>query len=161
MNIGKYILRSVKYLVKLAVLLALLFLFMMWSGTSNLSFDNWQSFLASYFADYKGILFTVAVLIWSAVYPAVEFKTRHLNYDIDERKAEIIKALNAGGMVLASESDGRMVFRGEGIARRIWFMGDEAVTITRSLSGGLDIEGPRRFVLEAQQRIPAYVQNQE
>jgi hypothetical protein len=160
MKVMRYILRSVKYLVKLIVLLALLFLLMKWSGMSSLSFDSWQSFFAGYFAGYKGIIFTVAVLVWSAVYPRAEFITRSSNYDIVTRKSAIIKALSAGGMVLASESEGRLVFRGEGLWRRIWFMGDEAVTITRNNSGGLDIEGPRRFVVEAVQRIPAYVNNE-
>jgi hypothetical protein len=144
----------------LVVLLALMFLLLKWSGMSNLSFESWQSFFASFFAGYKGIAFSVAVLVWCAIYPRVEFVSRQLNYDINTHKAAIIKALSAGGMVLSSEADGRMVFRSEGLWRRIWFMGDEAVTITRNLSGGLNIEGPRRFVVEAVQRIPAYIDNE-
>jgi hypothetical protein len=50
-----------------------------------------------------------------------------------------------------------MVFRGESLVRTIWWLGDETVTITPNPSGGIDIEGPRRFVMEAEQRIPTYV----
>ncbi len=153
----KYIFRSVKYLVKLTILLAVLFLVMMWSETSTLSGDNWQEFFASYFATWRGWLFTAAVVVWCAFYPAVEFVKRHLNYDMHERKLAIIKALDAGRMKLSGETDERMVFRSEGPLRRLWWMGDDAVTITRNPSGGFDIEGPRRFVMEAQHRIPGYI----
>ncbi len=158
MTIGKYILRSVKYLVKLLILFAALFALMMWSETSTLSFDNWESFFASYFGTMKGWLFTAVVIVWSAVYPRVEFVTRHMNYDMREGKDAIIKAFSAGHMRLADDKDGRMVFRGEGLGRRLWYLGDEGVTVTRNSAGGFDMEGPRRFTGEAQQRIPGYME---
>lgn len=157
----KYTLRSVKYLIKLVVLLAVLFLIMMWSETSTLSGHNWQSFFASYFATWRGWLFTVAVIVWCALYPSVEFVTRHLDYDMHTHKLAIIRALDAGRMKLADETDDRMVFRTESPARRLWWMGDDAVTVTRNPSGGFDIEGPRRFVMEAQHRIPGYIDRVE
>jgi hypothetical protein len=153
----KYISRSVKYLIKLALLLTILFVFMIWSDTSTLTGDNWQSFFASYFATWKGWLFTAAVIVWCAIYPRVEFVTRHLNYDMHDHKLAIIKALDAGRMMLSEETDNRMVFHAESPARKLWWMGDDAVTITRTGTGGFDLEGPRRFVMEAEHRIPAYI----
>lgn len=156
MTVGTYILRSVKYLVKLLILFAILFAIMMRSESTTLNFDNAEGFIASYFATWKGWLFSAVVLVWCAVYPRVEFVKRRLEFDMSGNKDAIIKALSAGGMMLAEESEGRMVFHGTGF-RRLWYMWDDAVTLTADPTGGFEMEGPRRFVTEAMQRIPAYI----
>ncbi len=154
----KYILRAVKYLVKLVLLLALIFLLMKWSGTSNIATEgSIADFFAAFIASSRGKIFLVALLIWCAIYPAVEYKKRHLSYDLSERQSAIIRALHAGDMTCTEGNDNRMVFVGS-LLRRIWWLGEDAVTITRSPEGGIDIEGPRRFVMEAQHRIPGYVE---
>lgn len=160
MKTVKYPLRAVKYLFKLFVLLALIFALMQWGGMSNIESAGGGilAFFKSFIATTRGQVFSVVLLVWCAAYPAVEFKRRQLLYTLDAHKEAIIKALNAGGMTLASETDGQMVFHGSPL-RRIWWMGDDAVTITRNPAGGIDIEGPRRFVMEAQHRIPTYVGN--
>ncbi len=150
---GKYIIRALKYLVKLAILLALVFFLMRRSDTASGS-------IIEIFSTLKGQLFAAAVLIWCIFYPKLEFVRRHSNYDMGTRKAAIIRALNAGGMTLFTEEENRMVFHGSAL-RRLWWLYEDAVTITPSLEGGINIEGPRRFVMEAQQRIPNYVQNEE
>ncbi|MDR2894529.1 MAG: hypothetical protein LBU97_03615 [Alistipes sp.] len=155
----KYFLRAVKYLVKLAALLVLIFALMKVSGTSNIeSTGGIVGFFESFFATQRGQIFAVALLVWSVLYPAVEFRRRHLSYELSVRREAIIKALRAGGMRLAVDEGGRMVFRSEGLVRSIWWLGDDAVTITANTAGGIDIEGPRRFVMEAEHRIPNYVQ---
>ncbi len=154
----KYFLRSVKYLVKLVILLGLIFWLMQLSGTSAMEIEGGVAgFFRGFFATSRGQLFTAALLVWCALYPAVEFRRRNLNYDLTGRRDAIVKVFAAGRMRLASEEDGRMVFRGESLTRTIWWLGDEAVTVTRSPEGGIDIEGPRRFVMEAEHRIPNYV----
>ena len=154
----KYILRAVKYLVKLALLLALIFFLMKLSGTSNIETDGGiADFFAKFIATERGKIFAVALVVWAAIYPAVEFKRRHLGYDIPKRKGAVIKAMQAGNMSLAQESAEGMVFTGS-LLRRIWWLGEDTVTITQNPTGGIDIEGPRRFVMEAQHRIPNYVE---
>jgi hypothetical protein len=156
----RYFFRAVKYLVKIVVLLALIFFVMQRTGTTNIeSVGNggFMGFWESFFAAARGQVFAVALLVWCAVYPAVEFRRRHLFYDMHDRKSAIVKAMHAGGMTLVGDGgDSGMVFVGS-LGRRIWWMGDDKVTITPNPSGGLDIEGPRRFVMEAEHRIPSYV----
>jgi hypothetical protein len=154
----KYFLRAVKYLVKIVVLLAVIFFLMQWSGTSSLATEGGiAGFFKSFWDSSNGKLFTAVLLVWCAVYPAVEYKRRQLNYDLASRKNAIVKALDAGGMRLSEEGPDRLVFRGESPARRLWWLGEDTVTITRNPVAGIDIEGPRRFVMEAQHRIPNYV----
>lgn len=154
MNAGKYILRAAKYLVKLVILLALIMLLMLWSDTSTLSFDN-------FFADFIGRpqtwLLLAVVVVWSAIYPKVEYVERSAEGNLAEDKIAIINALRAGGMTLASEENGRMVFHGEAPFRRLWWLWEDSVTLTQQAEGTIGIEGPRRFVTEAQQRIPGYI----
>ncbi len=158
----KYFLRAVKYLVKIVVLLALIFWLMQLSGTSTIeSVGGVGEFLRNFFATSRGQIFAAALLVWCAIYPAVEFRRRNLDYDMDRRREAIIKAFAAGRMRLASDENGRMVFRGESLTRTIWWLGEEAVTVTRSAEGGIDIEGPRRFIMEVEHRIPNYVGGME
>jgi hypothetical protein len=154
----KYTIRAVKYLFKLAVLLTVIFALMQAGGMSNIeSTGGLAGFFRSFIATSRGQIFAAALVVWCAVYPAVEFKRRTLSFDMRTRRDAITKAMRAGGMTLASDEDGRMVFRGESLLRRAWWLGEEAVTITTNPAGGIDIEGPRRFVMEAEHRIPNYV----
>ncbi len=162
----KYIIRSIKYLAKLVVLLGVIFVLMQLSGTSTLGAEGgFAAFWEQFFGSMKGRLFAAAVVVWSAVYPHVEYVRRHSGYDLGKRKDAIIKAFEAGGMIPAEVETGaaageRMVFRGASFLRRLWWLGEDRVTLTRSASGGFEIEGPRRFVSEAQHRIPRYVENE-
>ena len=148
-------------MVKITVLLAVIFWLMQLSGTSVMETEGGVAgFFRGFFASSRGRIFSAALLVWCAMYPAVEYRRRNLFYDIVGRREAIVKAFAAGRMRLASEQDGRMVFRGESLARTIWWLGDEAVTVTRSADGGIDIEGPRRFVMEVEHRLPNYVGNE-
>lgn len=146
----KYLLRAVKYFLKLVVLLAIVFLLIRrGNGVSILDI----------LATTNGKLFAAAVIIWCAIYPRVEFVTRSLSYDITKRKAAIVRALGAGGMTLVAEEEWKMTFHGS-VLRRLWWLGEDTVIVRRNAAGGIDIEGPRRFAMEAQQRIPNYVQSE-
>ncbi len=142
----------------MAVLLAVIFTLMKVSGTSNIeSTGGIADFFRAFITTVRGQMLVVAIVVWCAIYPAVEFKRRSLLYDMRTRRDAIIKAMRAGGMILAYDEGGRMVFRGESLVRRAWWLGEEAVTISSNPAGGIDIEGPRRFVMEAEHRIPNYV----
>lgn len=155
---GKYIARSLKYLVKLLILLTVIMLLMLWSGTSTLSFTN---FFADFIARPQTWLLLAVVVVWSAIYPKVEFVTRTTEGNLREDKIGIINAMRAGGMSLADESEGRMKFHGEAPVRRVWWLGDDTVTLTQESDGLISIEGPRRFAGEAQTRIPGYIEREK
>lgn len=151
----KYVVRSLKYLVKLLILLTLLMVLMLYSNTSTLSFDN---FFADFFSRPQTWLLLAVVVVWSAFYPRVEFVKRAAQATLRTDKIGIIDAMRAGGMTLEEETEDRMVFRGEAPFRRLWWLWEDRVTLTQLTDGMVDIEGPRRFVTEAQQRIPGYIE---
>lgn len=153
---GKYILRSLKYLVKLLILLAVILALMLYSNTSTLSFEN---FFADFISRPQTWLLLAVVVIWSAFYPKVEFVKRSAEGNLHDDKIGIINALRAGGMMLASEDNGKMVFHGEAPMRRLWWMWEDTVTMTQE-GDMITIEGPRRFAGEAQNRLPGYIQRE-
>jgi hypothetical protein len=155
MNTLKYILRSVKYLVKLLVLLAIVMLLMLYSNTSTLSAEN---FFTDFFSRRETWILLAVVVVWCAIYPRVEFVTRIIEGNLHSDKIGIINALRAGGMRLEEENGGRMVFVGEAPLRRLWWLGEDRIVLTQLTGGMIEIEGSRRFAGEAQQRIPAYVE---
>lgn len=151
----KYIVRSLKYLVKLVVLLAVLLAIMLYSETSTLSVDN---FFADFFSRWESWMLLAAVVVWSGFYPRVEFVRRSVGGNLREDKIGIINAMRAGKMMLADEKEGVMVFHSETPLRRLWWVWEDTVTLTQGPDGEILIDGPRRFVTEAQQRIPGYVE---
>lgn len=155
MTTGKYLVRSAKYLVKLIILLALLFALMLYSNTAAMSPEN-------FFRDFIHLprtwLLLGVIVVWSALYPKVEFVRRHAEGSMRGDRKGIIDAFNAGGMTLAEEHGGRMVFRCESAFRRVWWMWEDTVTVTQGGGDELTMEGPRRFVGEAQGRLPGYIQ---
>lgn len=156
MGAGKYLIRAAKYLVKLIILLAVLFALMLYSNTTTLSAEN---FFADFFNQPRGWLLIGIVILWSLLYPKVEFVRRHVEGNLREDRKGIINALNAGGMTLSGKSEGSLEFRAESPMRRIWWLWEDAVTVTQD--GGkedLIIAGPRRFVSEAQSRLPGYIE---
>lgn len=155
MTFGKYFTRWIKYLVKMALLIALLLFFMILSETSTLTFDN---FAAEFFGSLKGQLFMAVVFVWSLFYPATEYISRHMGYDMAAERGAIVKAFDRGGMALAEDTGGRMVFRSESRLKRLLRLGEDAVTVTPGPTGGFTVEGPRRWVGDAVQRIPGYVE---
>jgi uncharacterized integral membrane protein len=158
MSVGKYILRAIKYFVKLVVLLAIILLLMLYSNTSTLSTDN---FFADFFSRTQTWILLVAVVVWSAVYPRVEFVKRIVEGNLHADKIGIINALRAGGMRLDEESNGRMVFVDEAPLRRLLWLGEDRLTLTQLTGGMIEIEGARRFAGDAQQRIPGYVEREK
>ncbi len=145
----RYVVRALKYAVKLAVLLAVVFFLV------NRNFSLWDMLLHT----TRGLIFLCAVVVWVAVYPWVEYVSRWIGGTFADKGA-IVRALHAGGMTLVKEDEDRMVFHGY-LLRRLWWLGEETVVITRGEGGGLTIEGPRKFTMEAQQRIPAYIENEK
>ncbi len=142
----KYVIRAAKYAVKLAFVLALFGLLLRWDWSAE---------------PMRVRLFLGAVLLLCAFYPLMEFVRRDVFVGMDSGRGAIVKALEAGGFRVKCEDATSIRFVGQSLVRRICWLGEEAVTVTRNDLGGVTVEGPRRFVAEAQQRIPLYLNNAE
>ena len=152
MKSTKYLIRSVKYFVKISALVALIFVAMHLTGTLNVPSE---AFISEFFGSTKGQLFLALVLVWSAIYPKVEYVTEEYNVDLDARRRDVIEAMRSLGMNLAVEGEGMMVFRSASGLSRLWQMFEDSVEI-RKTSRGVEISGSRKNVANAKFKIRIY-----
>lgn len=149
----RYFVRAVKYFIKLMILLAVIFALMVWSGTSEFSADG---FFNEFFSSLRGRIFSVVVILWCAVYPKVEYITRHVSdVEVQRDRPGIISAFEAAGMRLESRSDTELVFRSASLLKRMLYMGEDTVRVTAS-GDGIDLDGSRRQIADTEYRIKLY-----
>ena len=154
---GRYILRAVKYFIKLMILLAIIFALILWSKTTTLSPEG---FFTKCFCFLKGQLFSVVIVVWCALYPKIEYVTRRLNIDPEAHRGRIIEAMHAAGFTLSKEQNGEMIFRADSPFRRIMQLWEDEVTLTPDAEG-FTLSGTRRNLSEAEHRIRLYTENRE
>ena len=154
MNIGKYTLRSAKYLLKLCVLFAVLFTIMQLTGTSTLSTEN---FFAEFYGSTRGQLFCAIVLVWCIYYPKVEFISQSVPVRYGESRDSVVEAMNSLGMVLTGEDENGMTFRSGNMLVRLWQMFEDEVTV-KGTTRGIEISGSRKSVANASFKIKLYME---
>lgn len=153
----KYILRAVKYLIRLTLLFAVLFGVMLATNTTTLSAEN---FFADFFGQTKGQIFTAIVLIWCAFYPRVEFIAMPVGIRLGDHRANIVEAMQSLGMTLVEEGDDKMVFRSASPLSRAWQMWEDAVEVRTSANGGIEVAGSRKNVSNALFKIKLYAERE-
>jgi len=147
---GKYILHSVKYFVKLLALLAFIYLLTYLTGTLGIT-------LAELFGK-RGALLLAAMVVLSAAYPSFGFISRTVKADAEEDREAILESFRLCGYTLRSDEDGRMRFTASSPLKRIWYLGDDAVTVTSAGKGSIIISGNRKEVVQAEFRIASRTQ---
>ena len=153
----KYILRAVKYLIRLVLLFCVLFGVMLATGTTTLSAEN---FFAEFFGQTKGQIFTAIVLIWCAFYTRVEFIAMPVGIRLGDHRANIIEAMQSLGMTLTEESNETMTFRSASPLSRAWQMWEDAVEVRTTANGGIEVAGSRKNVSNALFKIKLYAERE-
>lgn len=141
----RYFLRALKHFVKMALLVALIYLAM--NATDTLGI-NQQELLGT-----KGLILLVALVALSAAYPSYGFVERTLEGSIQKDRELLVESMIRGGYSLQREEDGQMHFRASSPIRRLLAMGDDKVTIGQPTANTLSISGQRKGVVEAEFRI--------
>lgn len=141
----RYFLRALKHFVKMALLVALIYLAM--NATDTLGI-NQQELLGT-----KGLILLVALVALSAAYPSYGFVERTMEGSIQKDREILVESMIRGGYSLQREEDGQMHFRASSPIRRLLAMGDDKVTIGQPTANTLSISGQRKGVVEAEFRI--------
>ena len=139
----KYIVRALKYYVKMAVLLALLLfvlsMFKIIDGNPETMFVNG-----------KDSLWQIALLLlaFSAVYPRFSYCSRrlHMPGSDEEIIPKVKQEMTSRGYTLESEEGGNMTFRLESLAGKISRSWEDRITLTREMNG-FAIEGTTKDVI--------------
>lgn len=148
---NKYFQRALKCLFKLIILLSVVFAVMILTNTMD---TQGLTVFRVIFMTWRGLLLIALVLIWSFVYPLASFTTVNLRLNMQEQRENLLNAFACYNYSLESEENNRMVFRANGMGRRILWQFDDAVTVTQD-GNFIDIEGLKKIVPRVETRINA------
>lgn len=149
---GNYLLHSLKYFIKLVVLMALIYLLMYFTNTLSLSIEA--------LLGQQGFILLVAITVLSLVYPSLGFVKRNIVADIVVDKEDIIKAFMVSGYTLDKEENGVMTFHLSSMFKRALSLFDDKITLYQE-GNQIVLEGARKGVVQVEFRVGNYTRNKQ
>ena len=155
----KYIVRSLKYLLLISVLYVLL----LWASsvyTYNSMVDV-MTLIKAQLGSERGVWLVVAFVVLALLYPRFGYVRCIVeDVDIEGDRIRIDNAMKLYGFKFAGTRDDRLVYRAEGIIRRIILLFEDEVLV-REVEGGVEIEGLRRSAVRIIYQLRAYIEHKE
>lgn len=154
---GRYIVRSLKYLLFISVLyIALVWLMSVTSYSEKV--DMWV-LLESQLRSEQGTLLIVAFIALAIFYPRFGFMRRKVEgVDITRDRIRIDNAMRVYGFMFVGMEGETLVYRANGVIKRLSFMYEDRVEV-RVVDGGVEIDGIRRAVARIAFQLSAYIDN--
>mgnify|MGYP006923203878 FL=1 len=154
---GRYIVRSLKYLLFISVLyIALVWLMSVTSYSEKV--DMWL-LLESQLRSEQGTLLIVAFIALAIFYPRFGFMRRKVEgVDITRDRIRIDNAMRVYGFMFVGMEGETLVYRANGVIKRLSFMYEDRVEV-RVVDGGIEIDGIRRAVARIAFQLSAYIDN--
>jgi len=149
-NIGKYLLRVVKYIVFYAVLIFLMLVVVYFtSDNQNISF--WELIRPG-----QQTNLIILVVVFSVIYPFIGFTKQKIytNTPFAQDKEAIVRIFTESGFIQALDNDGKLVFKAKRISMRIFRVFEDKITLDYR-DNPLVMEGMRRDV----QRIARHMEH--
>lgn len=153
----KYIIRSLKYLLFICVLyVALLWL----SSISTYGGEiDTMTLLKAQLSSDRGVWLVVAFVVLALLYPKFGYMRRAIaGADIESDRVRIDNAMQLYGFKFSELRDGALVYRAEGVVRRIILLFEDEI-IVRQIEGGIEVEGKRRQAVRIIIQLSAYIDN--
>lgn len=153
----RYIVRSLKYLVFISVLyLALTWL--MSITQYSMSVDVW-SLLEMQLRSDKGVLLVVAFVALALFYPRFGFMSRRVEgVDMAKDKVRIDNAMRVYDFEECGSEGDVLIYRAKGVIKRLTYMYEDRIEVQR-VDGGVEIRGIRRAVARIAYQLSAYIEN--
>ena len=155
----KYVIRSLKNLL----LICVLYVALLWASsiyTYNGMVDV-ATLLRAQFGTQRGIWLVVAFVALALFYPRFGYVRRVVGgVDIEADRIRIDNAMKLYGFKFAEVRDGWMVYRAEGIVRRVTLLFEDEILV-RQVEGGVEIEGLRRTAVRIIYQLKAYIEHRE
>ncbi len=146
----RYFIRSVKYLVWLSVLFALILGIMVLTGTYS-----GEEQVESIFMSRRGWTMIAVIIMLAAIYPKIGFVKRRIPGDLVSGRGAVMKAMDLSGFVLEEEKDGMMIFKATG-TKRLFLMFEDTVKIYDQ-DGTIILDGIRKEVVKIEYRLRAFI----
>lgn len=155
----KYIVRSLKYLL----LISVLYVALLWVSsiyTYNGIVDV-VTLLKAQLGSERGVWLVATFIGLALLYPRFGYVRRIVeDVDIEGDRIRIDNAMKLYGFKFAGVREGRLVYRAEGIIRRITLLFEDEVLV-REVEGGVEIEGLRRSAVRIIYQLRAYIEHKE
>ena len=155
----KYAIRSLKYLL----LICVLYVALTWLSavfTYNGAVDV-ATLLKIQLGSERGVWIVVAFVALALFYPRFGFVRRVVEHvNIENDRIRIDNAMKLYGFKFAEVRDGWMVYRAEGIVRRVTLLFEDEILV-RQVEGGVEIEGLRRTAVRIIYQLKAYIEHRE
>lgn len=153
----KYAVRSLKYLLVLCVL----YVALMWLSSISTyggAVDT-MTLLRAQLSSDRGVWLVVAFVALALFYPKFGYVRRVIEgADMDADRVRIDNAMQLYGFKFAEVRDGGLVYRAEGVVRRIILLFEDEI-IVRRVEGGIEVEGKRRQAVRIIFQLSAYIDN--
>jgi len=149
-NIGKYLIRVVKYIIFYAILIFLM-LVVVYFTSSNQEITFWELIRPG---EQTNLI--ILIVAFSVVYPFIGFTKQKIytNRPFDRDKDAVIRIITESGFIPASDTDGKVVFKAKRISMRIFRVFEDKITLDYT-DNPLVMEGMRRDV----QRIARHMEH--
>lgn len=155
----KYIVRSLKYLL----LISVLYVALLWVSsiyTYNGMVDM-ETLLKAQLGSERGVWLVATFIGLALLYPRFGYVRRIVeDVDIEGDRIRIDNAMKLYGFKFAGVREGRLVYRAEGIIRRITLLFEDEILV-REVEGGVEIEGLRRSAVRIIYQLRAYIEHKE
>lgn len=155
----KYIVRSLKYLL----LISVLYVALLWVSsiyTYNGMVDV-VTLLKAQLGSERGVWLVATFIGLALLYPRFGYVRRIVeDVDIEGDRIRIDNAMKLYGFKFAGVREGRLVYRAEGIIRRITLLFEDEILV-RVVEGGVEIEGLRRSAVRIIYQLRAYIEHKE
>lgn len=149
MEIRKYILRSLRYILRMVVLLGIVFALMAVLGLLD---TGGSTLLRALFLSRNGLLLLGILVILAGMYPRLSFAEVMVRGNIHTDRTKIKEVMAAYGYLPTVEEEDRMVFRAATLSRKILAQWDDAVTVTGQ-GDRLYIEGMKKDIFRIHSRL--------
>lgn len=111
------------------------------------------------FAESRGKMLVVAIIVLAALYPRFGFMTSRIEECSYERDgARIDNAMRLYGFKLIEERGDIKIYGADTILRRLTLMFEDRIEV-RSIEGGIEIKGLRRSVARVAYQLQTYLHN--
>lgn len=155
----KYAIRSLKYLL----LISVLYVALLWVS-SIYTYDGMvdvATLLRAQLGSQRGVWLVVAFVALAIFYPRFGYVCRVVSgADIEDDRIRIDNAMKLYGFKFAEVREGALVYRAEGIIRRLTLLFEDEILV-RQVEGGVEIEGLRRSTVRIIYQLKAYIEHKE
>ena len=152
-----YLIRSIKYLIWLALLFTLIFVLMIRTNTAR---AGGEQMLHELFHTQRGWMMIGMLMVLAFLYPRFGFTSRSLKGSVATNRDDILRVAHRGGFSLVSETPGQLVFRASSPAKKALLLWEDTIIVTQQ-GDQLVIDGIRKEVVRMEFRLkPALAQEQ-